>query len=163
MDDNVWQIVKIYSTVQDAFIDLLYYIITRSLGDLRAPTSSSRPFGPLDLSFAPFGRSGQGTHASYIDYIRCFGYSWCSWNFVTDRQGDSRSTMRGWNLCIALTKYVFFVINPVTRPSSPHNISQYEYQRNIKRKNFDLFLIRKSASALKVKNGEKRIYYRIVT
>ena len=47
----------------------------RSLGALRAPTSSSRPFGPLDMSFAPFGRSGQGTHASYIDYIRCFVYS----------------------------------------------------------------------------------------
>ena len=25
-----------------------------------------RPFGPLDLSFAPFGRSGQVTYASYI-------------------------------------------------------------------------------------------------
>ena len=47
------------------------YRNTRSLGALRAPSSSSRPFGPLDLSFAPFGRSGQVTHASYIDYIRC--------------------------------------------------------------------------------------------
>ena len=50
------------------------YNHTRSLGALWAPTLSLRPFGPLDLSFAPFGRSGQGTHASYIDYIRCFDY-----------------------------------------------------------------------------------------
>ena len=43
---------------------------TRSLGVLRAPTSSLRPFGPpfgpsasLTSSFAPFGRSGRVTHA----------------------------------------------------------------------------------------------------
>ena len=49
---------------------LTYFIIydTRSLGALWAPTSSWRPFGLLDLSFAPFGRSGQVTHASYIAY-----------------------------------------------------------------------------------------------
>ena len=71
----------------------LHILSTRSLGALRAPTSSSRPFGPLDLSFAPFGRSGQGTHASYIDYIRCFDYIWCGKfrDGRKDEQGDSKS------------------------------------------------------------------------
>ena len=46
---------------------------TRSLGAIRAPTSSSRPFEPLDMSFAPFGRSGQVIHASW--------YKICNINF----------------------------------------------------------------------------------
>ena len=44
---------------------------TRSLGALRAPTSSLWPFGPalalragLTSSFAPFGRSGRVTYAT---------------------------------------------------------------------------------------------------
>ena len=42
------------------------YIYTRSLGALRAPTSSWWPYGPalgrLNSSFAPFERSGRVTH-----------------------------------------------------------------------------------------------------
>ena len=43
---------------------LLY--LTRSLGALRAPTCSSRPFGPLDLSFAPFAKGH--THRTLTIY-----------------------------------------------------------------------------------------------
>ena len=42
------------------------YENTRSLGALRAPTSSWRPFGHLTSSFAPFRRSGRVTQPSVI-------------------------------------------------------------------------------------------------
>ena len=42
---------------------IMMMMMTRSLGALRAPTSSWRPFGPLDFVLRALRRSGRVTHA----------------------------------------------------------------------------------------------------